>query len=216
MSVRSAQVITKSFTTQTSTGAATNADSLPTGTLVVNGTDNGASVTVTNKAAGDYKAAVTLPTLAIGDAVEIRITATVGGVIGKAIIWGDVCDLALTNVGTVAADAIKFNGVDAGEFISGSGASPGFFARTTDDEAIATASSVGDVASVVSSIGDTVGTINANTTPLATMIVSNKFTAVATSNTTLAVAQSFNNTGQSEPLPADVEKWKGLPPANLT
>ncbi len=102
MSVRSAQSVTVSFTTQRfDTGAATNADSTPTGTLVVNGTDNGASVTVTNVDAGRYKAAVTLPTLAIGDIVELSIAATVNSVVGKAIIWRDTKDVLLDSNGAV-------------------------------------------------------------------------------------------------------------------
>ncbi len=72
MSVRSAQAITVEFTTRVfSTGVGTNADSTPTGTLVLNGVDNAASVTVTNIDTGRYKAAVTLPTLAVNDIVEL-------------------------------------------------------------------------------------------------------------------------------------------------
>lgn len=102
MSVRSAQAITVEFTTSRfDTGAATNADSLPTGTLVKNGTDDAASVTVTNIDAGRYKAAVTLPTLAIGDIVELSIAATVNSVAGKGIIWRDTKDVLLDSSGLV-------------------------------------------------------------------------------------------------------------------
>lgn len=49
MSVKTSDAITAEFTTANpTTGAAADADSLPTGTLVINGTDNGATVTVTN------------------------------------------------------------------------------------------------------------------------------------------------------------------------
>ncbi len=96
MSVRSAQSITVEFTTSNpATQAAVNADSLPAGTLIVNGVDNAASVTVTNIDTGRYKAAVTLPTLAVGDIVELSIAATVSAVAGKAIVWRDTKDLAL-------------------------------------------------------------------------------------------------------------------------
>jgi hypothetical protein len=112
MSVRSGQSVTRVFTTRTaSTGAATNADSTPTGTLYLNGTANGATVTVTNVTTGVYKAAVTMPTLAIGDAVDLRISATVASVADNAVIWQDVCDLALSSAG--AADA-QVKGVDDG------------------------------------------------------------------------------------------------------
>lgn len=102
MSVRSAQAITVEFSTSNpTTGAAVNADSLPAGTLVLNGTDNAASVTVTNVATGRYKCAVTLPTLAIGDIVEMSIAATVSTIPGVAIVYRDTCDLNLTNAGRV-------------------------------------------------------------------------------------------------------------------
>ncbi len=96
MSVRSAQAITKVFTTRAfATGAATDATGTPTGTLYVNGTADAASVTVTNITTGLYKAAVTLPTLAVGDIVDLRINATVSAVTDNAIIWSDTKDLAL-------------------------------------------------------------------------------------------------------------------------
>ncbi len=102
MSVRSGQSITVLFTTRVwATGVGTNADSLPTGTLYINGTSNAASVTVTNISTGLYKAAVTLPTLAIGDEVEIAIAATVSSVSDKAVIWGDTKDTALDGSGLV-------------------------------------------------------------------------------------------------------------------
>ena len=93
MSVKSGQVVTVDFTTANpTTGAAADASSLPTATLVVNGTDNAATVTVTNKATGVYKAAVTLPTLTAGDVVSIRVAATVATVAGVGVVWTDVAD----------------------------------------------------------------------------------------------------------------------------
>ena len=91
--IKSAQSVTVDFTTVSPvTGAATDATGTPVGTLVVNGTDNGASVTVTNKATGVYKAAVTLPSLTAVDLVEIRVAATVAGVAGVGVIWQEVAD----------------------------------------------------------------------------------------------------------------------------
>lgn len=92
MSLKSGQSITVDFTTQNTSGAATDAYSTPTGTLVVNGTDNAATVTVTNKSTGNYKAAVTLPTLSAGDVVQLRIAATIGSTAAKAIIFQGVAD----------------------------------------------------------------------------------------------------------------------------
>ncbi len=89
--------VTADFCTQTpATGAATNADSTPTGTLVINGTDNGATVTVTNKSTGSYKAVVTLPAVSSGDVLQLRITAVMSGVTGKAVIWGGQVEIRQT------------------------------------------------------------------------------------------------------------------------
>lgn len=78
--------VTLVFTTSSpTTGAATNADSTPTGIVNKNGTDDGAvTVTVTNLDTGRYKAVFTMPgNYADGDEVNLSISATVGGVTGK-------------------------------------------------------------------------------------------------------------------------------------
>jgi hypothetical protein len=108
MSVRSAQSVTKVFTTRRfDTGAATNADSTPAGTLYVNGTANGATVTVTNITTGVYKAAVTLPTLAVGDVVDLRISATVNAVTDNAVVWVDAKDIVIDSAGLADANTVK-------------------------------------------------------------------------------------------------------------
>lgn len=115
MSVRSGQSITTEFTTRAfATGAATDATGTPTGTLYVNGTSNAATVTVTNQATGIYKAAVTLPTLAVGDVVSLVINATVSGVTDNAKIWEDSKDVFAGAIPDVVA------GGSGGLFISGS------------------------------------------------------------------------------------------------
>jgi len=82
------------FTTHDpSTGAATDADSTPSGTLVRNGTDTAESVTVTNKATGVYKASVDIPGgYSAGDVVQVRIEATVDSTTGNAVIFSTVLD----------------------------------------------------------------------------------------------------------------------------
>ena len=93
MSVKTGQAVTVLFaTSNASTGAAEDASSTPTGTLYVNGTANGASVTVTNITTGLYKAAVTLPSLSAGDVVSLRIAATVSSVSGEGVVWQEVAD----------------------------------------------------------------------------------------------------------------------------
>lgn len=98
MSVVSGQSVAVEFTTRNgTTGVGVNADSLPTGTLVKNGVDNAATVTITNPNTGSYLASVTLPTLANQDIVQMRIAATVNAVADKAIVWTDTCDLNLSS-----------------------------------------------------------------------------------------------------------------------
>lgn len=103
MSVRSGQSVTVVFTTRNfGTGAAANADSLPAGTLYVNGAADAAAVTVTNLATGVYRSAVTLPALAAGDVADLLISATVGGVADNAVVWSDTKDLAVDSTGGVS------------------------------------------------------------------------------------------------------------------
>lgn len=76
------------FTTSSpSTGAATNADSLPVATANHNGTDDGTfALTVTNVDTGRYKITGTIPVgYAEGDDVSVSVAATVSSVAGKAI-----------------------------------------------------------------------------------------------------------------------------------
>jgi hypothetical protein len=80
------ETIVSEFTTRSSAGSA-NADSLPTGTLVINGVDDGATVTIANKTTGVYTASVVLPTIDDGDLIQIRVAATVNGVSDKANVW---------------------------------------------------------------------------------------------------------------------------------
>jgi hypothetical protein len=95
MTVKSNAAVTVEFTTSHPyTMVATNADSLPTGVLFVNGVTNAATVTISAITAGVYSAAVTLPTLAAGDVVGLRILATVAGVAGQGIVWQDDADTA--------------------------------------------------------------------------------------------------------------------------
>jgi len=98
MSAAVLQTITKLFTTcDPTTGAAADADSLPTGTLYVDGVADSATVTVTNITTAVYKAVVTLPDAAAAYCADLRIAATVGTVAGEEVIWSDVVDLKLVS-----------------------------------------------------------------------------------------------------------------------
>jgi hypothetical protein len=67
------------FNTYDDTNVLANADATPTGILVVNGTDTGTTVTITNPSTGRYKLSVSLSGLAFGDDFWVYVTATVGG-----------------------------------------------------------------------------------------------------------------------------------------
>jgi hypothetical protein len=99
--IQSGQTIVRTFTVEGATGAAANADALPTGTLYLNGAADAAVVTVTNLATGVYKFSVTVPALAVGDAVEVVVAATAGGVVMKSPVWGDSRDAAVDAAGAV-------------------------------------------------------------------------------------------------------------------
>lgn len=106
MDFKPGDVVYVEFTTQVfSTGSATNADSLPTGTVNKNGTDDGAvTVTVTNIDTGRYKASFTIPTTYIpGDVLNLTIAATVSSVAGKAAIWHAKLGYGFVSSGTAAA-----------------------------------------------------------------------------------------------------------------
>lgn len=92
--VKSGQVVTPTFTVTSPTAGTglVNADSLPTGTVYVNGVADAAVVTVTNITAGKYKASATLPVFAAGDTVEIMISVTVGGVNFAETVWSSIGD----------------------------------------------------------------------------------------------------------------------------
>jgi hypothetical protein len=99
MSVKSGQSLTVMFSTRhPATGAPTDADATPVVTLYVNGTADAATVTESNVTTGRYKAAVTLPTLAVGDVCDLIAAATVATVAMEDVIFTDVCDHAQDDV----------------------------------------------------------------------------------------------------------------------
>lgn len=82
------------FTTSASTGAAADADSLPTATADHVGGGTGAfALTVTHMATGIYRVTGTLPgTFAKGDVLNIYASATIGGIVTAACIDRFVVD----------------------------------------------------------------------------------------------------------------------------
>jgi len=98
------------FPTQSTTGAATNADSLPTASLYRNNAiDNSVTVTVANITTGIYSLSCTIPgSYAAGDTVQVVISATIGGTAAKAsrppvrLVAFDPTDAVLLGLSAVA------------------------------------------------------------------------------------------------------------------
>lgn len=90
MTVKSAQAWSGVVVTLDATGALAAASTGPVGVLYVDGTANGATVTITG--ANPYKWTVTLPTLTVGQCVSMYITATVDSIATAAVVAEDVAD----------------------------------------------------------------------------------------------------------------------------
>lgn len=84
------------FTTNSSSGAATNADSLPTATIYRNGTSDGA-LTVTNVSTGAYMCTVPVGAYMVGDDIAILVAATISGVACKFWIGKGYVDVTINS-----------------------------------------------------------------------------------------------------------------------
>jgi hypothetical protein len=200
MSVRSAQSVTKVFTTRRfDTGAATNADSTPAGTLYVNGTANGATVTVTNITTGVYKAAVTLPTLAVGDVVDLRISATVNAVTDNAVVWVDAKDIVIDSAGLADANTVKLgpSGSGTAQTARDIGASVLLSAGTGTGQLDFTSGVV--KANAVQWLGGTIPAVNVTGVPLvdAKYLLGTIFATPATAGVLDANVKNVNNVSAS-------------------
>jgi hypothetical protein len=89
--------------TFSSTGALTNADSLPTATMVRNGVDDDTpTLTVANVSTGLYKLTGTIPlTYTPNDDVQVRVNATVNSVAGASCIYLGSLSVGIFAAGTV-------------------------------------------------------------------------------------------------------------------
>jgi hypothetical protein len=91
-------------TSNPTTGAAADATGTPTATATTNGTDDGAfTLTVAKIDTGRYKITGTVPSgYAVGDRVQISVSATVGGVAGKAVVDSFTVDATVSSRSTYA------------------------------------------------------------------------------------------------------------------
>lgn len=104
MSYFLSQVAYVGFTTNGTDGAAANADSTPTASLVRNGSADGAvAVTVTNLSTGAYLASFTCPSdYSVGDDLQLLVSATIGGTAAKKFVGRDVVDSTVNSRSTYA------------------------------------------------------------------------------------------------------------------
>lgn len=93
MTVKGATAWSGAFVCKDATGALAAASVGPAGVLYVNGTANGASVTISGS--NPYKWTLTLPALSAGDYVQMYITATAGGIATAAFVAADAADTKL-------------------------------------------------------------------------------------------------------------------------
>ena len=104
--IKSGQSVAGSFITSASTGALVNADSTPTGLLMINGASSANVVTVTNRATGKYLWSATLPTLNAGDIVETEINAVISSTSMAGMVWQDSVDTKrVSDLNDIAAGA---------------------------------------------------------------------------------------------------------------
>lgn len=99
MTVKTGTAWAGSFVTLDATGAVTAATGTPVGVLYVDGTANGATVTITGS--NPYKWAVTLPTLTAGQRVDMYITGTIDSVATAGFVASEQADTALLSDGVV-------------------------------------------------------------------------------------------------------------------
>lgn len=120
MTVKTGTAWAGSFVTLDATGAVTAATGTPTGTLYVDGTANGASVTISGS--NPYKWSVTLPSLTAGQRVDMYITATIATIATAGFVASEQADTTLlsdgvtidpTGIATSAALAVVDANVDA-------------------------------------------------------------------------------------------------------
>lgn len=89
------------------------------GALYINGVIDGTSVTPTNIATGEYRVSVTLPSLSVGDVVQIRLTYVFGPVTYKVLSWLGTVDpipaalTTLVNAIKAKTDLVATNAMDS-------------------------------------------------------------------------------------------------------
>lgn len=139
MTVKGSTAWSSTFVCKDATGALAAASVGPAGVLYINGTANGASVTISGS--NPYKWTLTLPALSAGDRVDMYITATVGGIATAAIVASDAADTKrVSDLNDLAATAIVSGGA-----ITTSGGAVSTVTGVTNGVTISTGSGAGQL-----------------------------------------------------------------------
>jgi len=113
MTVKTGGAWAGTFVTKDATGALATPTAGPAGALYVDGTANGATVTITGS--NPYKWAVTLPSLTAGQRVDMYITATIATIATAAVVASEQADTSLLSdgvaVASIATDAITADAI---------------------------------------------------------------------------------------------------------
>ena len=115
MIVKSGQTWTGMFSTKDSTGALATPSVGPAGVLYVDGTANGATVTISGS--NPYKWTVTLPSLTAGQTVSMYITATISSIATSSVVAEAIGDTARLS-DTLTANSAS-GGITSSSFVSG-------------------------------------------------------------------------------------------------
>lgn len=144
-----------SFRTFNNSGALTNADSTPTCTLVVNGTDTAVTVTITNPVTGRYAVSCSLAGRSVGDVCWVRYAAAVNTVSQENVLptfriaFPAALSTGIITAGTNAAQLSTSGGKVAATIASGDNSDKTGYTLTAAYDAAKSAAQAGDAMALV-------------------------------------------------------------------
>ena len=155
MIVKSGQTWTGMFATRDSTGALATPSVGPAGVLYVDGTANGATVTISGS--NPYKWTVTLPSLTAGQTVSMYITATIASIATASFPAEAIADTVRLS-DTLTANPAS-GGITSSSFASGAITAASIAADAITDAKVA---SDVTIASVTGAVGSVTGDVGGN------------------------------------------------------
>lgn len=191
--VASAAYAKEFVTSSPTTGAAANADSLPTATANLNGTDDGTfSLTVANIDTGRYKVTGTIPAgYVAGDVLNVSIAATVGGIAAKAVIDTQIMGPELSQADVRSAIGLTSANMDSQLADLPTSSELTTALASADDAILATLSTFNDLgeADIRTALGLSTANLDSQLTPLTNLDVAVSTRAVSGNSMTLTVGE---------------------------